>query len=149
VGEGVKKEALIQYANDHHLNQVHFIPYQPRAMLAEVLAVADISIVTLNPASASYSMPNKIYNIMASGRGVIVIAPQESELAQLVQNADCGICVPPGSPELIAETILSLKNNPNLLDKLGKNGRAYLEAHFSRQICMDEYVSLFKHVAQC
>ena len=114
-----------------------------------MLAVADISLVTLNPASSRYSMPNKIFNIMASGRPVIVIAPRDSDLAQLVQLAECGICVPPDSPHIIAETILSLMNNPILLDELGNNGRAYLEEHFSRQRCMDEYEALLKRVARC
>lgn len=86
---------------------------------------------------------------MASGRPVIVIAPRESDLAQLVQLAECGICVPPDNPHIIAETILSLKNNQTLLGELGKNGRSYLEMHFSRQRCMDEYEALLKRVARC
>ena len=94
-------------------------------------------------------MPNKIYNIMASGWPVIVIAPRESDLAQLVQLAECGICVLLITLISYAETILSLKNNQTLLGELGKNGHYYLEMHYTQQRCMDEYEALLKRVARC
>ena len=144
VGEGVKKNALQKYAQEHNLEQVTFLPYQPRAEYSEMMAAADISLVTINSTSSPYSLPNKVFSIMASGRPILAVAPPESEIARLVQSACCGLVVPPGMGALLADNICQLKQAASGLDDMGVKGRAYLGEHFSRERIVDLFESTLR-----
>lgn len=143
VGEGVKKPDLERTCQERGLSNVSFLPFQPRARYAEMLAAADLSLVTLNSKSAQFSMPNKVFNIMASGRPILAVAPLDSEVAELVQRWECGINVPPQNPEALAQMIQSLSQDGSRLQRLGNNGRKALEGHYSRQQCIEAFESLF------
>lgn len=143
VGEGVKKQVLQASADRYGLENVHFLPYRPRQAYAEVLASADVSLVTLNPRASDTSLPSKIFNIMASARPVLAVADGNSEVARLVQDDECVVVVPPSQPALLAETIKDLRRRAVQLDRWGKNGRRALETHYSRDHCIKLYEVAF------
>jgi colanic acid biosynthesis glycosyl transferase WcaI len=139
IGEGIKKLALERMANSGGLENVRFLPYQPREYFSEMLASADVSLVTLNRSSSLTSLPSKIFNIMASARPVIAICPPESELAILVKESECGVTLPCEHPERLAEVIMRLRQEKEILTTMGRNGRCELEARFAREHCVKRY----------
>ena len=139
IGEGIKKSALVATARHRGLENVLFLPFQPRETFAEVLAAADASLVTLNAVSAQSSLPSKVFNSMASARPILAIAPPDSELSQLIIQARCGIVVPPGQPAELADQILFLKQHPELGADMGRGGRSRLENQYGRKQCVDRY----------
>lgn len=143
VGEGVKKDALVQQAGG--LEQVIFLPFQPRSSIPEMFAAADLGLVTLNANSSPYSMPSKVFNVMASGRPVMAITPPESEVALLLETAQCGINV--GNPQMFAQKILEIKGDPRLMNRWGENGRSFLVEYFSKKKCLDLYESVLQKAA--
>ena len=144
VGEGIKKEALLRSAQEKSLDRVTFLPFQPRTTYSELMAAADVSLVTLNPASSPYSLPSKVFSIMASGRPILAVVPLESEIAQLVQAGDCGVCVAPGQSRMLASMIMELKGDQERLSSLGHNGRVLLESQFSRRQCVHRTEELLR-----
>ena len=132
-------EALEMKMRTKHLENVLFLPFQPRELFSEMLAAADLSLVTLNANSALSSMPSKVFNVMASARPILSVAPDGSELMQIVTEAGCGWNVPPQSPEKLAEAILQLKAREPALIQMGQNGRMSLEKNYSRRHCVDAY----------
>lgn len=144
VGEGVKKGSLQEAAQEKELKNVLFLPYQPREDYPVMLAAADLSVVTLNRESSTTSLPSKAFGIMASGRPILAICPDDSELANLIREAECGVNIPTGDPPRIADTIRQLKNDASRLDLWGSNGRAQVEGRFSRAHC----VRLFEEMLQ-
>lgn len=143
VGEGVKKDALVQQAGG--LEQVIFLPFQPRASIPDMFAAADLGLVTLNADSSPFSMPSKVFTIMASGRPVMAITPPESDVAQLLETTQCGVNV--ANPQLFARKILEIKDDPMLMNRWGENGRSYLVEYFSRKKCLDLYESMLQQAA--
>jgi len=139
VGEGAKKEALKAELQSRQLTNVVFLPYQPREIFPEMLAAADIILVTLNAGAALSSLPSKIFNGMASARPILTVAPLGSELAQIVREAGCGWTVPPGAPLELAVTLAQLMGQDPLLMQAGQNGRAHLEKYYSRNHCIGAY----------
>ena len=137
VGEGVKKNSLQELARQKGLNNILFLPYQPREKFSEMLAAADLSLVTLNLRSSLTSLPSKIFNLMASARPILAIAPPDSELANLVEAADCGVVVPPGQANALATAILNLKQQRARTKEMGDNGRNQLVKKYSRANCVD------------
>jgi colanic acid biosynthesis glycosyl transferase WcaI len=137
VGEGVKKGILEKLADAKGIGNIMFLPFQPRQALAEMLAAADVSLVTLNRHSSETSLPSKIFNIMASARPILAVTPRESEIAELIEEARCGIVIPPEHPNLLAEAIMNMREQINLLREMGQNGRAQIETRFARSRCVD------------
>jgi glycosyltransferase involved in cell wall biosynthesis len=115
------------------------LPFEPRERFAEMLAAADVCLVTQNRQSHGFSLPSKIFNFMASGRPILAVTPPKSEIANLVNRGQCGVNVPTGHPPLLASVILGLQKKPERLQEMGANARALLLAEFSRQHCIDGY----------
>jgi colanic acid biosynthesis glycosyl transferase WcaI len=147
VGEGNAKAALVERAEMMGLNNVRFLPTQPKEVLPEMLGAADVSLVTLNRHLGELNVPSKTYSIMASGRPVLASVPHDSEIARLIQEADCGVWVPPEDPECLAQAVQSLSKQPELLERLGANGRNYVAAHFDRRLVITRYHQLLHQVA--
>jgi glycosyltransferase involved in cell wall biosynthesis len=112
-----------------------------------MLAAADLNLVTLNIGASISSLPSKIFNGMASARPILAVASPESQLAEIVQKAECGWVVLPGEPMKLASTVAHLMRQPSALEQMGQNGRAYLEKYYSRNHCVDMYEKML--IASC
>jgi colanic acid biosynthesis glycosyl transferase WcaI len=139
VGEGVYKDRLQQLTADLRLENVLFLPYQPRADLAELMSAADVSLVSLNPGASQFSMPNKVFSIMSSGRPVLAITPLDSELARLIFDTGCGLVVPPGGAQQLADTIREMTGDPVGNTEMGRRGRERMMKEFSRTPCVEDF----------
>ncbi len=138
-GEGVKKQEIEESIKREQLENVHLIPYQPRDRYAELLALADICIVTLNQASSRSSLPVKTFNSMASARPILAITSPQSELGRIITQFDCGIVVPEGQADQLADKIETLLKTPEILMEMGKNGRNAVVSFFNRSRCIDQF----------
>jgi len=139
IGEGLKKAGLQAAARQRGLDNVRFLPFQPRETFAQVLAAADVSLVTLNASAAGSSLPSKVFNSMASARPILAVAPPESELARLVLTAGCGAVVPPDRPAEMADQVRRFQQNPQQCAEMGRRGREQLEQQYGRRGCVDRY----------
>jgi len=148
IGEGVKKTALEEMAQGKGLENMLFLPFQPREAFPEMLAAADVGLVTLNRNSSRTSLPSKTFNIMASARPILAVTPPDSEIAQLVQEAGCGLNTPPERPKLLAEAISGLKHQDHQLLTMGQNGRSQLESRYARARCVDTYEHMLLSLCQ-
>lgn len=144
VGEGVKREALEAEARANDLTNVLFLPYRPRESMSEMLAAADVGLVTLTPGAVRTSLPHKMFNIMASARPILGVTPPDGEVARLIRLAGCGWNVPPFCPRELAGTIIELSAQRALLPQVGQNGRCYLEKYHSRSGCVEAYEAMLK-----
>ena len=84
---------------------------------------------------------------MTSARPVLAGVPVDSEITRLVHEADCGVLVPPEDPKARAKAIQVLAKKPDLLERLGSNGREYVVANFSRPMLVKQYHQLLHEVA--
>lgn len=149
IGEGEKKEEIIRRVNECNLSNVLIYSYQPRQDYETMLAAADLGLVSLSANAHYTSFPSKTFNIMASGRPILAITPANSEISNLVHEYDCGITVEPHHIADLANEILRIKNDTDLLILMGNNGRRVLEKKFSRSQCIALYDQDFRHVLDC
>jgi colanic acid biosynthesis glycosyl transferase WcaI len=144
VGEGVKKKSLEAEARALNLNNMLFLPYQDREAFPEMLAAADLGLVTLTPCADLSSLPSKTFNIMASARPILAVTPPDGEIARLIRVAGCGWNVLPNSPQSLAQAIVMLEAHGSLRTQMGKNARFYLEKYYARKHCIDAYDEMLK-----
>jgi colanic acid biosynthesis glycosyl transferase WcaI len=84
---------------------------------------------------------------MASGRPVLASVPEDSEIARLIDEADCGVCVPPEDPQSLASAVKTLAKQPEVLEQYGMNGRNYVVTHFDKSKVIGQYHELLYKVA--
>ena len=147
VGEGSRRAPLVELAELLETESVYFLPYQPREVLPQSLSAADVHVVGLARGLSGYVVPSRLYGIMAVGRPVIVAAEPSSETAQLVERVGCGVVIPPGRPELLAEEIRRAHDGLLDLDELGRRGREYVTAEADRSVAVRRYRDLLLDVS--
>jgi len=146
VGDGPGRERLITQAQSRRLTNVQFVLFQPRNRLPEVLGSADVSLVILRKGIGTGSLPSKTFSILASGRPIIASLDEQSETWDLIQKAQAGLCIEPENPQELVKAILMLKNDQNLRERLGKNGRIWAERRHSPQSATIQFEQLLNKV---
>jgi colanic acid biosynthesis glycosyl transferase WcaI len=144
VGDGVRKEQLQGRAKELGLENVKFFPFQPLERYPEVLAAADVTLVTLNSAATYASVPSKIYKQMAAARPIIAVTDPRSELRRLIEAANCGGWVVPGDSRGLAALLRQAAAQREAWDQMGWNGREYVERYHSRRVCVAQIESVLE-----
>ena len=146
IGTGARHAELVALAELLEV-PVEFLYYQPRDVLSESLSAADVHVVGLAPGLAGYVVPSRLHGILAVARPVIVAADAESETAQVVERAGCGIVVPPGRPELLARAIRDAHDGKYDLAEMGRRGREWVEQEADRSVAVRRYRELLGELA--
>ncbi len=144
VGGGMEKAALVQEAEKRGLANVIFLPMQPKEIYPDILSASDVCLCTLMKNLSAPVVPSKILSIMAAGRPVLASMPLHGDAPQLIQAAQCGICVEPENPAALAAAIWQLYQDPPRREFYGRQGRRYVEEHFSREACVGRYEALLQ-----
>jgi colanic acid biosynthesis glycosyl transferase WcaI len=146
VGSGARHAELVRLAARLQLQNVVFLPYQPRDVLSESLSAADVHVVGLARGLSGLVVPSRMYGILAAGRPVIVSADPSSEPAQLVAEVGCGVTVLPGRPQKLAAAIRAAYEGRLDLESMGRRARAYAEVDASREVAVERYRALLDEV---
>ncbi len=147
IGTGARHAELVALAELLEVEHVTFLYYQSREALPRSLSAADLHVVGLAPGLAGYVVPSRLYGILAVARPVIVAADAESETAQVVRDARCGIVVPPGRPELLARAIRDAHDGSYDLVEMGRRGREWVEREADRSVAVSRYRDLLRELA--
>ena len=142
IGEGTKKKLVNDFVKYNNLQNLVSLDYQPAEVLPYSMTAGDIFVVTLDAGVGEYSVPSKTYYAMASGACILAIAPETSELYNLVNELECGVCVAPGDPDKVAAAIEFLLNNEEELERYRKNALAASE-NFTPALAQRFYTHIF------
>jgi glycosyltransferase involved in cell wall biosynthesis len=143
IGEGIIKDELIERAREYKLDNTKFFPYQPLGKLSNSFSSADMFVIPLKKGLAGYSIPSKIYPILASGKPYVASVEEESEIAAITKEFNCGLIAKPQDSRDLAQKILILYKNKDLRIKLGENSR-HASGFFDRPKGTKAYYGLFK-----
>ncbi len=146
VGNGIEKQRLVKAANELNLKNVIFAGTYPKTRMPEVLASADICLATLqNIPMFKTVYPNKVFDYMAAGKPIVLGI--NGVIREVIEEAGCGLFVPPGNETQLAQAIMELSNAPQHSKLLGLSGRSYAEEYFNRRLQLQRMVSLFERIA--
>lgn len=147
IGNGKMKPSLIERANEEDLTNCLFFDRIPKTELNRIVACADIGLMVLKNVPAFYygTSPNKFFDYIASGLPVVNNYP--GWLADLIDENECGIVVPPVDSKAFADALIYLADNPKDRDKMGQKARQLAELHFSRQDLGAKFVEFLEEVS--
>lgn len=129
------------------VDNLRFVPMQPRERLPEVLAAADVHLVPLRTGLARSSVPSKLYSILAAGRPVLASVDPGTEVATTLERAGAGVSVPPDDLEAFCSALEALLDAPAVREQMGAAGRAFVESWVSPEAVGGAYEELFRRLA--
>ena len=88
--------------------------------------------------------PNKLFEYMASG--IAVIASDIPMWKEVIDEYKCGICVDPYDVEAIAATMTYMKEHPQEVEQMGRNGRKAVLENFSWENESKTLLDLYKNI---
>jgi glycosyltransferase involved in cell wall biosynthesis len=149
VGGGVEDQALRDRVHRAGLDDsFSFVPLQPFDAMAEVLALGDLQLISLQDLPLFRStLPSKVQATLAAGRPVL--GAVVGDAADVVRASGAGVVVTPGSSREMAEAIVRLADAPpRQVAAMASSGRSYYEEHFSEAIVSAKMSDLLESAAR-
>jgi glycosyltransferase involved in cell wall biosynthesis len=139
VGDGADRGRLEAMVDEKRLDNVRFLGYHPPEEMPALLRAADALLVHLRRSDiAEHAVPTKILSYMAAARPIVCATTGAA--AELVQTAGAGLTTAPDDPAGLAAAVVRLASmSPEARDRMGRDGRAYLDAHFDKQTVISQY----------
>jgi colanic acid biosynthesis glycosyl transferase WcaI len=128
------------------MDNLRFVPMQPRERLPEVLAAADLHLVPLRTGLARSSVPSKLYSILAAGRPVLASVDPGTEVATTIERAGAGVSVPPEDADAFCSALDELVGDEERRRSMGASGRRFVEGWVSPAAVGEAYERLFEAV---
>ena len=143
VGDGAEREKLIRQVKSMNLFNLIMLSQQPKEKIPQIIAASDACMVLLKKNDLFKTViPSKIFEAMAMERPVILGVEGESK--DIIEKANCGLCIEPENDEQLAEAVLRLHNNPELSERLGRNGRQFVKKYFDRDKLAETYLGVLQ-----
>ncbi|WP_017548154.1 glycosyltransferase family 4 protein [Salinicoccus carnicancri] len=140
IGDGMKKKELVEYANQHGLDNVTFIDAQPKESMPDFCNTSNLCTAILQDNDTFKTVyPNKVFDYMSCKKPILLGI--DGIARDLVEKNDAGIYVSPNNTDEMVDTILSLKGNRKRLNEMGINGYNFVVENFERKTLAKKYIS--------
>lgn len=137
VGEGPERSGLENRAQKLGVDvKIEWTGEVQHEEVPDLLMEMDVAVAPYPQMKNFYFSPIKIAEYMAAGRAIV--ASRVGLLPELLVDGKNALLFKPGDPEALARKLLTLKANPALREKLGKNAqltaKSYTWENNARQI---------------
>ena len=146
-GDGKRRRALEELAQRRGADNVVFSEATDKESVARLVAAADACLTIYKDVPILYTCsPNKLFDTFAAGRPAIVNTP--GWLQQLVEDNDAGLYARHGEPEHLAEQVLRLRDDPELVRRQGENARRLAQEKFDRELLAERVLEVLASAAR-
>jgi glycosyltransferase involved in cell wall biosynthesis len=122
-------------------------PYQPRSLLPQLLAAADIHLASLKQGVEGIMVPSKLYGILAAGRPIVYVGGASGEVAQVITESGCGVVVAPGDWATFCAAISRYLSDPDQRQREGSIGQRIGERCWGFERALDRWRLLVQEIA--
>lgn len=134
IGEGAKRSLVEEAIESGRMPNLRLLRRQPDALFPEVLASAQIGIVTLADGYEDLSKPSKTYDLMAAGAAILGISRPPNDLATTIERHGCGVNFSPDSIAAIAAWLRGMADDVHGLERLRRASRQAAVQHYSAAV---------------
>lgn len=143
VGDGAEKQHLVLRAREAGLENVRFLPSQPREHMSAWYASADIVLVPLRdiPIFDTF-IPSKMFEVLACKRPIV--ASVRGEARRILERSGGAVIVDPEDVTGIEDAIRTLRADPGRRERMARSGGTFVRAEYDRRILADRYLGLLQ-----
>jgi len=138
-GGGSEQLKVRAFTEQHGLNNIRCLPYQPLSNLSASLSAADLHVVVMGEQFVGIVHPCKVYNIMTIGAPALYVGPERSHVTDIAAQQQHEFFVTRhGDVETVVNSILKAKAKPKQVSNSG------LALSFSKQTLLPQFVGLIE-----
>ena len=147
VGGGPERENLKEITNKLDIqNSVKFTGVIPDDELDRLYKRADIFVLPACFDSRGDTEGLGVVLIEAMSYGVSVIGSNVGGIPDIIKDRETGILVPEKDPERLSDAIMYLLRNKKFAEKLGKQGKKFIEENFGWEKIVKHLITLYRNI---
>ena len=147
VGAGAEREALMLESEARGLENVIFMPPQPKDAMPAVWSLCQVALVHLRNSPAFEDViPSKMFEAMGMGLPIILALPS-GEARDILEADGAGIYVPPENATALAAAVTRLADKTKLYQRLRAQSMAAAPGH-SRETQAEHMICALKAVIE-
>jgi colanic acid biosynthesis glycosyl transferase WcaI len=128
-GSGAERTDLMAEARHRRLDNVVFIPPQPKEAMPAVWSLCDVALVHLRDSPVFREViPSKMFEAMGMGLPLLLATP-EGEASRILQEDGAGVWVPAEAPGALAGAILDLMKSEKTRQAFAQRSMAAAPLH--------------------
>lgn len=145
VGDGRKKEWVINKAKELKLGNVFCLGKFPLEMMSGFFEQADILLLSLKDSPIfKITVPAKLQAYMSSGKPIVAMINGEGR--DVIREADCGWSVKAEDSQGLAMLLSKLSTTDSkVLKEKGNNGKRFSQQHYDFSKCIDNLESIINN----
>jgi len=145
VGDGAARKELEDEARRSALDTVLFVGRQAKDAMPRFLSISDVCLVHLKRRRLfKATLPSKMFEAMAMGKAIVLGV--EGSAAEVLREADAGICIEPENEHALVEAIESLADDDERRAAYGRNGYEHVRRFYSRDMLAREYLRVIQEL---
>ncbi|PXW12982.1 glycosyltransferase involved in cell wall biosynthesis [Chryseobacterium sp. CBTAP 102] len=143
VGGGSTEKTLVDEVEKNKLKNVKFLGKFPMNDVSEIVNFSDVSMISFLDLPILYTnSPNKLFDSLSAGKPIMVNSAGWTK--DIAEKYHCGYYVNPNCPEELVQKVLYLKDNPELVNKMGQNARRLAETVYDKSILCKKFVEVIE-----
>lgn len=146
IGNGVRRDKFEQDAGLRGLANIKFYPLQPQDMVSDVYSACSVCLIPLKQGVIGNSVPSKAALLMACRRVIINSVDTGCEYGEMFEREQIGFSAGTEDADKIADDILKLYHNPELLNEYGNRAKQFGAENYSRRVNTKKYIELFSDI---
>ena len=142
IGDGVNLEKCRKLVKTQFQDRFRFLGKQNN--VESIINIFDVGVLSTNTKVHGEGISNSIMEYMALGKPVV--ATNDGGTSEIVVDKQTGYLVPSGSPDILANKVESLLEDPETAKQMGEAGRKRLLEVFSLDIMTQKLAELYEVV---
>ncbi len=142
IGDGMRRAQAQALAKELGVNNIEWQAFQPEEKLRDSLASCHVALISQRSGLTGIAVPCKLYGILASGRAVVGMVPDDSEVARTIVEEDCGWRLDSDDAEDLAALLRNLSKRTREVRE--KGARAYHA--FDTKYRLEHAASMYREI---
>lgn len=139
VGDGPQKNELLKKISSENISNIRIFSHLKKPALIRMISEA---MFTILPSELYEAFGRTALEAFAAGRPVI--GARIGGIPELVRDNETGLLFEPGNADDLREKILMLASDRALIERLGRNARALVEAELNHEVHYRGLISIYE-----
>ncbi len=115
-------------------------------MLGQVLAAADVALISQHAEMYDKALPHKIYATLAAGKPVVFVGSAKSEIAAWLAESGAGVQIDHGDAAALAATLSDLRSDAAKRSAMARAARQRFDERFGADKVAAAWVAMIESV---
>lgn len=148
LGDGSQRQALESQAAATGLQNLSFMAPEPDSTYTDVLAAADVLLVTERASVRDMALPSKLTSYAAAGRPVVAAVNPDGATGAEINRVGMGVVVPAEDSGALLRAVERLISEPRLAQSLGAAGSAYAQTALRADLALARGEELLERIVR-